>query len=222
MTLLNQREYVFDYLKPEIWYTFAVTVLMGDQESESNARTIVTGFNSKFFMSAWIWIITCSVSGDPVAHLRGSTPTTIDIAFRRDIFTESNGIIQNFSIIVAEDYRVHFTLPPLLFYLPLFWPSFSWTTSTIPCSVGVPYRTTKCGLPIVPRRLPSTRSRIPTMKLPLTRSVSPRDKATLDKLVTSLFSPRHRDVHCGRPGRILQWSTQTSYRILYQNTGLYE
>lgn len=42
--VVESREYhVFEELKPEIWYTFAVTVLMNDQESESDAQTVVTG-----------------------------------------------------------------------------------------------------------------------------------------------------------------------------------
>lgn len=46
--LTSDTNHLFTNLKPEIWYTVDLTVLVADTESESESRTVVTGFNSDF------------------------------------------------------------------------------------------------------------------------------------------------------------------------------
>uniref|UniRef100_A0A915HV72 protein-tyrosine-phosphatase n=1 Tax=Romanomermis culicivorax TaxID=13658 RepID=A0A915HV72_ROMCU len=87
--VIDKNSHIFEELKPSIWYTFSVTVIMNSQESESESVTLTSGKAS-----------------DPVPRLIESSPYTLKISFDESIFAETNGPIETYLVILTEDYKL--------------------------------------------------------------------------------------------------------------------
>uniref|UniRef100_A0A5S6Q9U8 protein-tyrosine-phosphatase n=1 Tax=Trichuris muris TaxID=70415 RepID=A0A5S6Q9U8_TRIMR len=74
-------------LKSSTWYTFSATVIADDLESDTEAVTVMT-------------------VGQEATHpvqFRRLDQTAAVVSFGRNLFTDSNGVVDQYSIIVAED-----------------------------------------------------------------------------------------------------------------------
>ena len=87
--LADQANYTFANLVPEVWFTFTIVVVMGETESTSETVTVVTGFNDA-----------------KVPLLRRVSAERLEIGIRPDFFTESNGEVVRYAVIVAEDFAM--------------------------------------------------------------------------------------------------------------------
>uniref|UniRef100_A0A914Z6F4 protein-tyrosine-phosphatase n=1 Tax=Panagrolaimus superbus TaxID=310955 RepID=A0A914Z6F4_9BILA len=92
--LKNIDHYRFNNLEYETYYTFTITVIMGsgEAEAESESESVTVAFAQE-------------PTSSPSLQRYGSRELSITFENDQRIFTELNGEIKNFAVIVAEDLK---------------------------------------------------------------------------------------------------------------------
>ncbi|KRX97073.1 Tyrosine-protein phosphatase 10D [Trichinella pseudospiralis] len=93
----SQCQFLASHLQPSTWYTFSVTTIADDLESESASVTVLTG-----------------PTGMHLRHYPKAFPlqvhrienTMAEVSFSKYFFSDSNGVVNNYNIIVTEDSEV--------------------------------------------------------------------------------------------------------------------
>ncbi|VDP09728.1 unnamed protein product [Soboliphyme baturini] len=93
----RHKSFVMRHLLPEKWYTFSVVVVVDEQEGDCESLTVVTGYKNERLVS--VDFVDEQAAG---------------IEFTNRIFTDSNGVVDQYFVIVTEDYK----LDKFLFRLP--------------------------------------------------------------------------------------------------------
>ncbi|VDM48868.1 unnamed protein product [Toxocara canis] len=112
---INRKKFRFAQLASDAYYTFTLTVIMGvgNQQVESEAEAVTVGISGLRLFSSFLFVIDAVVAwkeilgrSPPVLVRRG--PRELTIAFENDqnTFMDTNGVIDNYAVIVGEDIQL--------------------------------------------------------------------------------------------------------------------
>ncbi|KRY29636.1 Tyrosine-protein phosphatase 10D [Trichinella spiralis] len=99
----SQCQFLASHLQPSTWYTFSVTAVADDLESESASVTVLTGstgIHSHRYPNVHYFIVVSEAFPLQVHRIEN---TMAEVSFGKYFFSDSNGVINNYNIIVTED-----------------------------------------------------------------------------------------------------------------------
>ncbi|KRY66934.1 Tyrosine-protein phosphatase 10D [Trichinella pseudospiralis] len=86
----SQCQFLASHLQPSTWYTFSVTTIADDLESESASVTVLTGPTGMHLQAFPL-------------QVHRIENTMAEVSFSKYFFSDSNGVVNNYNIIVTED-----------------------------------------------------------------------------------------------------------------------
>ncbi len=108
--LHNKNKHKFGNLDAETYYTFTITVIMGQgaAEAESESESITVGFGSRgYLLQIILNLHLCFIARSvPILERYSNRELALTIENDHNSFTDTNGVISNFAIIVTEDVQV--------------------------------------------------------------------------------------------------------------------